>query len=149
AAGSDRDRLMAYAAVSDMVQRFGERELVNNTTPSGEAPTTIDEARVDQVLGDASTLIDSYLNRRYAVPLATPPATVVNVCCRIARVDLANTGDTQPTEQMVRDRREAIAWLELLSRGTISLDGVMPANVTANFSRVRTRPAGQSHGGLW
>lgn len=138
---------MAYAAVSDMIQRFGEREVLNNSNPEGSVATVIDVARVNQVLGDASDLIDTYLNRRYAVPLATPPASIVNACCRIARFDLAQTGGTQPTEQILSDRRDAIAWLGKIASGSISLDGIVAANVSESFSRFQSRPAPFGRGG--
>lgn len=140
---------MAYASVQDLIQRFGERELINNTTPEGLPRSGIDQARVDQVLEDATALIDSYLNRRFVVPLATPPASIVNACCRIARFDLAQTGETQPTEPMRQDRQDALGWLKLLAQGTVTLDGMAAVNESSSWSRIATRPAMQAGDGLW
>ena len=140
---------MAYAGVADLIQRFGERELIDNTTPEGMPRATIDQLRVSQVLTDASALIDSYLNRRFVVPLEDVPASVVNACCRIARFDLAQTGATQPTENMRTDRQDAIRWLELLARGTVTLDGQTAANESTSWSRISKRSSMQSGGRLW
>ncbi|MBR0559501.1 gp436 family protein [Neokomagataea anthophila] len=140
---------MAYASVQDLIQRFGERELINNTTPEGQARSGIDQARVAQVLTDASALIDSYLNRRFVVPLTNTPASIVNACCRIARFDLAQTGATQPTDNMRTDRQDAVKWLSEIARGTVTLDGQETPNTSASWSRIRTRPVQQGGERLW
>ncbi|MBF0858801.1 DUF1320 domain-containing protein [Gluconobacter sp. LMG 31484] len=140
---------MAYASVSDLIQRFGERELINNTTPEGMPGESIDQARVSQALTDASALIDSFLNRRFAVPLQDAPASVVNACCKIARFDLAQSGASQPTEQMRLDQKDALAWLTLIAKGTVTLDGQTAANESSSWSRIQKRRPMQGGGALW
>ncbi|GBR09503.1 gp436 family protein [Gluconobacter frateurii] len=140
---------MPYASVSDMIDRFGERELIANTTPEGMPKNGIDQAKVTLALTNASSLIDSYLNRRFATPLATPPNSIADACCRIARYALAQTGASQPTEQMRLDRKDAVEWLTHISRGTVTLDGQTPANESKSWSRISRRQAMQSGGRLW
>ena len=108
---------MAYASVNDLIQRFGERELINNTTPEGTPRMSIDQARVAQALTDASALIDSFLNRRFVVPLQEAPASIVNVSCKIARFDIAPSGATQPTEQMRPDQHDELGRAACRGRG--------------------------------
>ncbi|MFT8419414.1 MAG: phage protein Gp36 family protein [Acetobacter sp.] len=66
---------MAYATVDDMTKSFGEDELITVTTPRGVERTVIDQDQVNTAIGVASDEIDSYLRRRYAVPLVTAPPT--------------------------------------------------------------------------
>ncbi|WP_062497070.1 gp436 family protein [Gluconobacter potus] len=140
---------MAYASVSDLIQRFGERELINNTTPEGMPREAIDQARVGQALTDASALIDSFLNRKFQVPLQNAPASVVNACCKIARFDIAQSGATQPTDQMRLDQKDALNWLTLIAKGTVTLDGQTAANESSSWSRIRKRTPMQGGGRLW
>lgn len=140
---------MAYASVSDLIQRFGERELINNTTPEGMPGMSIDQVRVAQALTDASALIDSFLNRRFEVPLQEAPASIVNVCCKIARFDIAQSGATQPTDQMRLDQKDALAWLTLIAKGTVTLDGQTAANESSSWSRIQKRRPTQGGGALW
>ena len=140
---------MAYAGVTDLIQRYGERELINNTTPEGTPRTSIDQTRVAQALTDASALIDSFLNRKFQVPLQDAPASVVNACCKIARFDIAQSGGTQPTEQMRLDQKDALNWLTLIAKGTVTLDGQTAANESSSWSRIRQRTPMQGGGALW
>jgi len=140
---------MPYAAITDLISRYGERELIANTTPAGQDRDRIDATRVAQSLTDASDLIDGYLNRRYAVPLAEPTPSIVAACCKIARYDLAQNGETIPTEQMRDDRRDTLMWLRDIASGKVSLDGIVPANETQTFLRISTRRPGQRCGELW
>ncbi|MBM9400377.1 DUF1320 domain-containing protein [Gluconacetobacter azotocaptans] len=139
---------MAYAVVQDLIDRFGEDELIAVTTQRGQPRETIDVARVGQAIGEASDLIDSYLRRRYTLPLTNPSANIVRVCCVIARYDLNATSDVTPTEQMGNDRKMAIAWLGDIASGKVTLDGAVPANTSTTFSRIQTRRAAYPSGCL-
>lgn len=140
---------MPYASVSDLITRFGERELIANTTPEGMSRERIDQDKVDLALTNASSLIDSYLNRRFITPLPSAPDSVVDACCRIARYALAQTGQSQPTEQMRLDRKDAVDWLTHIARGTVTLDGQTPANDSKSWSRIQRRNPMQTGGRLW
>lgn len=140
---------MAYASVNDLTQRYGDRELINNTTPEGMPRASIDQERVARALTDASALIDSFLNRRFEVPLQDAPASVVNACCKIARFDIAQSGATQPTDQMRLDQKDALAWLTMIAKGTVTLDGQTAANESSSWSRIRKRTPMQGGGRLW
>lgn len=68
---------MNYAAVQDLIDRFGERELVQLTDP--EALEAVQTATAQRALDDAQAYIDSFVGRVYALPLTgcTKPAPVV------------------------------------------------------------------------
>ena len=63
-----------YASVDSMIARFGETEMIRLTTPSGEPMTAVVAGPAEAALVYASSLIDTYLRKRYAVPLDLVPA---------------------------------------------------------------------------
>lgn len=130
---------MSYATVTDMIGRFGSTELIRMTTPEGAAMEAIDTVAVERALAEASSVIDSYLRTRYAVPLVAVPLVVVGVACRMARYSLAHGENREPTEQMRMARKEDIGWLEGVAKGMVTLDGVAPANPDQSGARVADR----------
>ena len=90
---------MHYATVQDMIDRVGERELVQLTDPEIIA---VQAARAERALGDAQALVDSYVGRVYRLPLAgcvkpapvpgdldavelVPPPQLTRIACDVAR----------------------------------------------------------------
>lgn len=119
--------MTAYATVDDMVSRFGHDEVLRFSGGDGPLPETIIPDRIEQALTDASTRIDTYLRRRYTVPLAAPvPAMIVRAACTLARYDLAMGGDREPTEQMRLAMKDLIGWLEKIAGGSVTLEGAAP-----------------------
>ena len=113
---------MSYATVQDMVDRFGATEMLRLSQPEDRTAETIVTAKVELAVADASALIDDYLRERYAVPLASPPASIVRAACALARYDLAKGERTFPTEQMEADRKDVVAWLASIAKGLVSID---------------------------
>lgn len=128
-----------YAALPDMVSAFGEDELITVTTPLGEDRVAIDQTKVDSAITIASDEIDSYLRRRYALPLASVSAKMMRVCCVLARWNLWSDTKNAPSDAMRADRKDAIAWLAAINCGSVTLDGAVALNVGNDFSRVATR----------
>jgi phage gp36-like protein len=102
-------QLDAIQAEQDLIDRYGEAEIISLTAPVGQDLTQIDQTRALLSLTSASSEIDSYLRRRYAVPLTTPDPTVVDACCKLARYDLANGPNTTPSDAMRAGRKDAFA----------------------------------------
>lgn len=129
---------MAYATINDMVERFGQIELIRLSTRDGVLPEAIDGARVAELLEDASSVIDSHLRRRYATPLNPAPREIRRACCILARYDLAQGGDQTPSEAMETERSQIMKWLRELAEGNARLDlGPAPTDTSA---RVSDRP---------
>lgn len=118
---------MAYAVVTDMVARWGTNELIRLSAPDGEPLTDINQPRVTLALGDASAQIDTYLRRRYLVPVTETLPELINACCVMARFSLASGDQKEPSEQMRLARKEIITWLEDLRDGKNVLDGAIPS----------------------
>lgn len=109
----------AYAALSDLTERFEEREIVQLTDDAGTGAA--DEAIAGRALTAASATIDGYLAATYQLPLARVPDNIVDLCCDIARFKLWQRKGTPP-ERVARDYDLAIKMLGEISRGTIKID---------------------------
>ncbi len=133
---------MPYATIDDLVEAFGESEVTRLTAPEGNLEAPVEDAKVTRALTSATDLIDSYLARRYAVPLAAPyPPAITRACGVLARFQLAHGEQREPTEQMRLDRKETIAWLEALAEGRALLTGAQPvAGSSGAGARVSDRP---------
>lgn len=118
-----------YATVDDMIQRFGEVEMIRSSVADGDVPEQIVPGRIEGALADASRLIDSYLRGRYATPVVPAPDELVRVACVLARYDLAHGGDREVIEQKRLARKADIAWLEALRDGEVSLEGAIALSV--------------------
>ena len=119
---------MAYAAVSDMIALYGNNELIRLTTPDGEPLTTINTATATLALLNASQKIDTYLRKRYLVPVTLTEnlPELTNACCIMARYQLSFGEGREPTEQMRLANKEIVTWLEGVRDGINVLDGAIP-----------------------
>jgi len=107
---------MAYATEANMIERFGETEILELT--DRDKDSEVDSAVLDGALSDADALIDGYLAARYTLPLASVPSLLIGPACDIARFKLWD--DRAPDE--VRKRYDdALALLKLISNGTVVL----------------------------
>lgn len=122
---------MPYASVQDMVDRFGNTEVLRLSDPEDRSNEVIVAAKVELAIADAGALVDDYVRGRYLTPLAPAPASIVRATCVLARYDLAKGERTEPTEQMRLDRKEVISWLEGIAAGRVNLD-VQPASGSAS-----------------
>jgi phage gp36-like protein len=126
--------MMSYATLDDMVLKFGAIEMRRLSVADGDLPEAIEAPRIDDALSAASLTIDSYLRRRYALPLAGTTDELVRATCVLARYDLATGGDREPSEQMRLARKEVMDWLADLGAGKAELAGVSPIGSTPEAS---------------
>ena len=109
---------MPYAVKQDLIDRFGERELVQVTNPETPDAEAIDDTVLTRALSDADAEIDGYLIGRYELPFDTAPAVLVRSACDIARYHLY---DDRVTEQVQRRYDDVVKFLAAVSKGDISL----------------------------
>jgi phage gp36-like protein len=109
---------MDYAAQSDMVNRFGNDEVVALTDRSQTG--AIDPTVLGPALVTASAQIDTYLSGRYTLPLPLVPVFLATVCCDLARYHLC-VGTTRLSEEINTRYKDAVRFLELAATGTITL----------------------------
>lgn len=67
---------MNYATVQDLIDRFGETELIQLTDPDLQA---VQQGKVEIALADAQAYVDSFVGRVYSLPLTgcVKPAPVL------------------------------------------------------------------------
>lgn len=111
-----------YATVSDMIARFGETQMIRLSRPEDRSAETVDDARIETALSDASALIDGYLRARYTVPVAAPPLEIKRAACILARYDLAQGEHVDPSKEMDKGRADVVAWLETIAKELVNLD---------------------------
>jgi phage gp36-like protein len=133
---------MIYAAVPDMLTRFGAQELAQ-LTDDAVPPTTPDESKIRTALADASSEVDSYLSRRYALPIAgcadpeggtapVPPPVLTRVVCDLARNNLLT--NLTDEHDATRRRNDVVKLLESIAAGRVSIGcplGDVPAREIA------------------
>ena len=123
---------MPYAILADLVGRFGEGELIEQTDRT--TGTNVDAAVGGRELAYASATIDGYLASRYVLPLPEPlPDLLTGVCCDLARYAL--TTDAAPG--IVRDPyRDALARLRDIATGALKLDAATPTAASSGEATV-------------
>jgi len=107
---------MSYITTDDLTARFGTGELVSLT--DREQTGTMDEAVVTRAIADAEAIADSYIGRRYALPLFEAPAVLAGYVCDLARYRLY--GDA-PTDEVRRRHDDAVRWLGSVASGQVTL----------------------------
>lgn len=140
---------MSYATASDLLLWFGAKELAEVAVPDDRDPITADllrltieggqrdhfpsdaietadltQARMQAVLDEGGRVLDSYLARRYSLPLsellvaATP---LPRACCVLALTLLYD--DLLP-EAVEQRQHRILVWLQALASGKVELAGV-------------------------
>ena len=127
---------MSYATQADMIEAFGETELVqlSDRARTGDVGAAVVAAKI----ADAAAEVDAYLQAKYTLPLQSVPPVLRRVTCDIARYHLY---DDRATEQVTQRYRDAIRFLEALAKGTVALGpptgGEAPA-ATAGLPQIAT-----------
>ncbi|TVR05961.1 MAG: DUF1320 domain-containing protein [Salinarimonadaceae bacterium] len=143
-----------YASLADMVERYGEVELLRLSVIDGPTPEDIAdlrvEARVSRAIATAGDIVDSYLRKRYSTPLATPPASIVEATCVLARHWLSTSGSVNPSDSVTTAVAQTRAWLGRIATGDVTIEGLAPVAQSA-AARVSDRPKiyEPGAGGMW
>lgn len=135
---------MSYAAETDIAARYGSNLLLTIADPDGTG--AVNAALVTQALSDADELIDSHLQERYTLPLATTPSLLVALAVDIAVYRIA----VLPTEEMRNRYTDALKLLKNIATGVVQL-GTTPIAPTSGqqanlvgpprmFGRTQRRP---------
>lgn len=129
---------MTYATQQDLIDRFGEEELIQLTDRAGLG--AVESIAVARALADAEAEIDSYLVVRYAVPVAPAPAMLVRVACDVARYRLYANAPTQPVRVAYED---AVKFLRDVAAGKASLGAGAESLPAQSGGTVQFEPGGR------
>lgn len=119
---------MTYCTQADLIERFGERELVQLTDRTNLPASTVDQVVVAGHLTDAHGMVNGYLAKQYRLPLAAVPSVLTKITADIARYFLH--GKSAEKDSPVRQNYlDATKWLESVAKGLVQLEaeGVAPA----------------------
>lgn len=118
---------MTYAVKQDLVERFGETELIRLTDKAAAA--AIDDTIVGRALADADAKIDGFAGARYAVPLDPVPPLIRQIAAAIARYYLWEDGAPDHVRKGFED---AVSDLKRIADGIIALGGAAAASAGAS-----------------
>lgn len=109
---------MPYALAQDMIDQFGDREVIALT--DRDQVGVIDSAVLARALADTDAEIDSYLAGRYSLPLTGSFPALKRHACNMARYHLSGAEVTEV--DTVRTRyKDAIRYLESIRDGKTRL----------------------------
>ncbi len=119
---------MAYTTLQGLIDRFGERELIELTDRTNIPVSTVDATVVARAIDDASALIDGYVAKVAALPLADVPPALEKVAADIARYYLHGKAADKDSP-VTKAHDQALAYLRDVARGvvTLAIGGAAPA----------------------
>lgn len=122
---------MPYATQALLIERFGERMLVDLTDRADPPTGAIGAGVVARALADTDGVIDGYLAGRYALPIADTPPQLTDLALSIAIYKLH---PSEPDPKIGKDYDQALKTLAQISTGVIRLPaaGVEPAGATSS-----------------
>lgn len=129
---------MPYATSDDLVERFGEPQLLLLADRDGDQ--VIDVAVVAGAIADADAIVDLHVRGRYAVPLQPAPAEIKRIVCDLVRRSLYGNATEVPDSVLSADRA-ARDLLRLIADGKVGLDAA-PAPVTDTGGALEVETAG-------
>lgn len=109
---------MPYATVTDMQNRYPDRDLIAISDPNNAA---IQDGPIAQALSDASVEIDGYLESRFKLPLTDPPAVLNLHCCTIAMYRLQSLRPLHDLEDARKRYEDVLKFLQKVADGKLTL----------------------------
>jgi phage gp36-like protein len=107
-----------YGTATEFEEAFGVPETVMLTNLDTPNATAVNPVPLTRALTDAAALIDSYIGRRYLLPLSVTPQVLIPYALDIARYRLDRIRDREDVRKRYED---AIEWLKLVAKGTLDL----------------------------
>jgi len=111
---------MAYATYDDMIQMWGEIEVIRSSDRDGD--DVADVGVVAKALEDEAATIDSYISAAYTLPIDPVPGVLKthNVAMALYRMSLDGGVLTKEKRQRYED---CLRWLRDVASGKATLDG--------------------------
>lgn len=128
---------MAYATLQDLIDRFGQTELIQRTDRTNKPASTIDQTVVQRALDDATALINGYLAKLYTLPVSPVPDVLVKVTADIARYYLHGSA-VDKDGPVSTAHAQGLKWLRDVSTGLVQLEAAGVAMPQPGGGQVRT-----------
>ncbi|MFD1342884.1 gp436 family protein [Litorisediminicola beolgyonensis] len=130
---------MPYITLSELIDRYGERRIVDLTDRGDLSTGVIDADTVARAIADTDAVIDGYLAAKYALPLAETPPMIADLAQAICIYKLHSY---EPDGKVQADYEQALKMLAQISSGTIRIpgaSGIEPATTGGSGARVTDR----------
>ncbi|HEY2070711.1 MAG TPA: DUF1320 domain-containing protein [Rhizomicrobium sp.] len=111
---------MSYATAQDMIDRFGEDEIIAITDRANPPAGAIDYGVLSDALDAASDEVNSFIGLRIVTPVTPVPGDLVNRTCAVAHYHLADPA----TDRVRKDYEDTIKFLTMVGNGTATLGDV-------------------------
>lgn len=118
---------MNYATVQDLIDRYGEGDVRKVTDPDAQA---VDAVAAQRALDDADAEIDSWLCRRYALPLVDAsgitmavPRALIRCACDIAIYRLQTLRPADDIKDARQRYEDVLKLLKTMSTGDVAIPG--------------------------
>ena len=120
-----------YATKTDMTERYTATDLIQLTDRAEPYTNAIVDVVIDQALEDAAAVIDTYIAKRYDLPLSSIPKALALQNCAIAFYMLHQG---RHTDEIRKSYEDALAFLDKVSSGRVILDvgGAEPTSSPAD-----------------
>lgn len=127
-----------YTSLEQLIDRYGDRMLIQLTDRGEVATDVIDEDVVTRALTDTDAMIDGYLKGRYVLPLTETPPLLSDIAQMIAIWKLHRFS---PDEKIEKDYKEALAFLDRIATGKVRLPvaGIEPKTAGGSGARMTDR----------
>jgi phage gp36-like protein len=109
---------MSYCTTQDMIDRYGEEELIQLTDREGTG--AINGQRLADAITDASATIDSRIGGRYRLPISPVPLVLEKLACELALLTLYENA-RQLDDAMREDRKALLRELDAIGSGRIAI----------------------------
>jgi len=120
-----------YADKAEMLKRYREDDLIALTDRAEPFTGAIVDAVLEAALEDAAALIDTYISKRYNLPVASVPGALKVQACAIAYYTLHQGRYPEETRKAYED---ALSFLQKVADGKVHLDvgGSQPKSAPAD-----------------
>jgi len=120
---------LSYATTKDAIDLYGAEYVLGSVSREAQP----NKAALDKALADASSEMDTYLSTNYTVPVSPVAPVLVRYCVDIA-VYVASADAGSVTEEKRKRYEDALRWLTLVARGTITVPGTSTPSATQSAS---------------
>jgi len=113
-----------YCTLDDLKKRITEDELLRLTDEHELG--AIDQTIVDEAIEAAGIEIDSYLGKRFDLPLNPLPGVVANLAKSIAIFNLYGRSQEGPSDHWQKRYESSVALLSMIAAGDVSMGNEDP-----------------------
>ena len=122
-----------YATAQDIIDRNGKDAVLIATDSDFDGEP--DHGKIEQALVDAADEINSYIGKRYTLPLPEVPSVLTRISVDIAFYRLSP--ESAHTDEKRKRYEDAKSWLSKVSMGSVSLG--LPSDTSDDTSPVEQK----------